>query len=103
MTDCCVCSGERSQVEKIKVRIGLGRQSWIIYSESIHSTLYTTDICSMSKVRIVSNHKVLELHISMSHRDIIRWSGKNSKLVTVGDGNELEKGLRKLNGRKGGN
>ena len=77
--------------------------NWIIYSESIHSTLYTIDICSMSKVRIVSNHKVSELCISVSHRDIIRWSGKNSKLVMVGDGNELEKGSRKLNGRKGGN
>ena len=76
--------------------------NWIRYSESIQSTLYTTDICLMNKVRIASNHKVSELFISVSHRDIIRWSGKNSKLVMVG-GNELEKGSRKSNGRKGGN
>ena len=28
------------------------------YSESIQSTFYTTDDCSMSKVRSISNHKV---------------------------------------------
>ena len=62
MTDCCTCSGEKVQVEKMR------NEDWTWAdedekqldedSESIQSTFYTTDNCSMSKVRSISNHKV---------------------------------------------
>ena len=62
MTDCRACSGEKVQVEKKrnkdctwadKDEKQLGEDS-----ESIQSTFYTTDNCSMSKVWSISNHKV---------------------------------------------
>lgn len=62
MTDCRARSGEKLQVEKMR------SENWTWAdedekqldedSEYIQSTFYTTDNCSMSKVRSISNHKV---------------------------------------------
>ena len=52
----------------------------------------------MSKVRMVSNHKVSRLHISMLHRNIVRRLGQNGKLIMIGDGNGMKERLRKTNG-----
>ena len=47
---------------------------------------------------MVSNHKVSRLHISMLHRNIVRWLGQNGKLIMIGDGNGMKERLRKTNG-----
>ena len=47
---------------------------------------------------MVSNHKVSRLHISTSHRNIIRWLGQNGKLIMIGDGNGMKERSRKMNG-----
>ena len=66
--------------------------------KSLQLYIYTTCICSMSKVGRVSNHRVSKLRISVSHRNVVKWSGQKGKLITVGDGNGMEKRLRKTDG-----
>ena len=66
--------------------------------ESLQLYIYTTCICSMSKVGRVSNHRVSKLRISASHRNVVKWSGQKGRLITVGDGNGMEKRSRKTDG-----
>ena len=66
--------------------------------ESLQLYIYTTCICSMSKVGRVSNHRVSKLRISMSHRNVVKWAGQKGKLIAVGDGNGMEKRSRKTDG-----
>ena len=66
--------------------------------ESLQLYIYTTCICSMSKVGRVSNHRVSKLRISALHRNVVKWSGQKGKLITVGDGNGMEKRSRKTDG-----
>ena len=69
------------------------------YYKSLQLYIYTTCICSMSKVGRVSNHRVSKLRISALHRNIVKWSGQKGKLIMVGDGNGMEKRSRKRMGR----
>ena len=66
--------------------------------KSLQLYIYTTCICSMSKVGRVSNHRVSKLRISALHRNVVKWSGQKGKLITVGDGNGMEKRSRKTDG-----
>ena len=102
VTGCCVCSGEWMQVENDSRAWNWIWQTTLeqldTYYESLQLYIYTTCICSMSKVGRVSNHRVSKLCISASHRNIVKWSGQKGRLITVGDGNGMEKRSRKTNG-----